>query len=109
MLLIDPQGNYPRHIGDIMVENPTWEEGQALPEGWIYVNPSEIPAHDISSEKLEEVAPTVGEDGQYYQTWSVRPFTEEEIAAKNAPTTARNKLKALGLTDAEVSALFIGR
>jgi hypothetical protein len=109
MLLIDPQGNYPRHIGDIMLANPGWEEGQALPEGWIYVNPVEIPAHNISTQRLEELAPTLAEDGQYYQTWNVRDLTGEELEIVNAPTTARAKLKSLGLTDAEVNALFMGR
>lgn len=109
MLLIDPQGNYPRHIGDIVLANPGWEEGQALPEGWIYVNPSEIPTHDMTTQKLEELAPALAEDGQYYQTWNVREFTAEELEVINAPTTAKTKLKALGLTDAEVASLFMGR
>lgn len=108
MLFIDPQGNYPRHIGDVVVANPDWQEGQALPEGWIYVNPSEIPAHDINTEKIEELYPTQGEDGQYYQTWNVRGFTEEELAVMNAPITAKNKLRALGFSDAEIDALFLG-
>jgi hypothetical protein len=108
MLLIDPQGNYPRHIGDIALANPGWEEGQALPEGWIYVNPTEIPSHDLATQKLEELAPTLGEDGQYYQTWNVRGLTEAELEIVNAPTNARNRLVALGFTEAEINALFMG-
>jgi hypothetical protein len=109
MLFIDPQGNYPRHIGNIVVLNSEWQEGQALPEGWIYVNPLDIPAYDLATQKLEELAPTLSEDGQYYQTWNVRDLTAEELEIINAPTTVRAKLKALGLTDAEIDVLFIRR
>lgn len=108
MLFIDPNGNYPRHIGDLMLASPGWEEGQALPEGWVYVNQVDVPIYDISTQKVEELAPTIAEDGQYYQVWNVRPFTDEELEILNAPTNARNRLISLGFTEAEINALILG-
>lgn len=41
---IDPQGNYPRHAGDIQITHPGWdEETDALPNGWVNVEPGETP------------------------------------------------------------------
>ena len=108
MLFIDPNGNYPRHIGDLESANPSWELGQALPEEWIYVNEVTLPEFDFQAQKIEELPPTLAEDGQYYQVWNVRSLTEEELEIRNAPTTARTKLKALGLTDHEIDALALG-
>lgn len=108
MLLIDPQGNYPRYVGDLRSQNPGWEEGQALPEGWINVNYSSVPEFDMSTQRLEELSPSLAEDGQYYQTWNVREATAEELEVANAPSTARIKFQNLGFTDPEIDFILQG-
>jgi hypothetical protein len=42
------------------------------------------------------------------QQWLVRDMTAEEIERRDAPLTAKAKLLALGLTEAEVEALVRG-
>lgn len=107
MLLIDPQGNYPRYIGDLKSQNPDWSEGEALPENWKYVNYTTVPEFDASTHKLEELSPVLAEDGQYYQTWNIRELTAEELEIANAPDTARTKLQNLGFSNAEIDFLLL--
>lgn len=92
MLLIDPQGNYPRYVGDLLLSDPGWVEGNSLPEGWVLVIPSEIPSHNMATHKLEEVYPSIAEDGKYYQSWSLSEInlSESEI---------RERLISLGLPE----------
>jgi hypothetical protein len=41
---IDPQGNYPRHVGDIKAEHIDWDENiDNLPNGWQVVLEGIIP------------------------------------------------------------------
>lgn len=41
---IDPDGNYPRHAGDIQLLIPEWnEETDPLPDGWINVEAGVLP------------------------------------------------------------------
>lgn len=109
MNYIDPQGNYPRHSGDIKLSNPNWSDGDPLPSGWILVNHVDAPSFAYGTEKLVENFPTLNnEDGQYYRSWSVVPLTPEELEVINAPISARQKLIDLGLTEAEVDALSRG-
>jgi hypothetical protein len=53
---IDPQGNYPRHIGDVQVVDPNYVQGNDLPEGWQEVAPGIIPELK-QGETFEELAP----------------------------------------------------
>ena len=108
MLLIDPQGNYPRYQGDLISAYPDWTEGQALPEGWTYVNSTSIPTFNFSTQRLEELSPALGEDGSYYQVWEVREMTAEELEIANAPSTAKTKLANLGFSDAEINLILSG-
>ena len=105
-MFIDPQGNYPRHYGDIEATNPGWKNGDLLPEGWqevAYTNPPQVGEYEV----LFEEAPAFV-DGVLSQVWATRPMTADEKAAKDAPKTARAKLLALGLTEAEIGALANG-
>jgi hypothetical protein len=70
---IDPQGNYPRHAGDVQLEVPGFnEETDVLPEGWLNVEPGTIP--DIpDGEYLVELEPKLIK-GKY-----VRQFTTQLI------------------------------
>jgi hypothetical protein len=70
---IDPQGNYPRHAGDVQAEVPEWnEETDALPEGWLNVQPGTVP-EILEGQQLVELAPKLVK-GKY-----VRQFTTEAI------------------------------
>lgn len=103
MLFISPNNEYPRHIGDLQIEHPNWKEGDALPPGWQIVEyATELPERG-ENEIVYEIKPTII-NGKLTQTFAVRPMTDEEIERKNAPASARQKLIALGLTEAEVQA-----
>lgn len=106
MLYIDPQGNYPRYYGDIMLENPEWALGAELPDGWRLVADAEAPAYG-EDETIQDGFPEFV-DGVLTRTFVIRPLTEEEIESRNAPRTAREKLEALGFSDAEIAAIARG-
>ena len=38
--------DYPRHIGDLLLEHPTYTDGDPLPDGWEVVNKTEMPPSD---------------------------------------------------------------
>lgn len=44
MYFIDPEGNYPRHVGDLQLQHPEWSvDNDKLPEGWIEVTEGILP------------------------------------------------------------------
>lgn len=106
MLLISPEGKYPSYYGEIQDSNPEWNLGDALPAGWIQV--SEATPPELSENQVLVPEQPAEIDGVMTQQWSVRDLTENEIAEKNAPLTAKQKLIDLGLTEAEIKALAIG-
>jgi hypothetical protein len=99
MLLIDPQGNYPRYIGDLMLSIPEWNIEDPLPDGWSLVHPSEIPSHNMATHKLEEIYPVIGDDGQYYQSWVVSEISISELEIQE-------RLMAMGLPENDVEKLL---
>lgn len=78
-IYIGPNGEYPRHIGDIKLEHPDCDENN-LPEGWKEVHPSTPPEVD-NGFQLSELAPTEI-DGVMYQTWTVIAHTPEFLEAQ---------------------------
>jgi hypothetical protein len=106
LIFIDPQNNYPRFIGDINLQHPNWSVGDQLPDGWTHVEET-TPPEPQSNEVVEEQFPELI-DGNYKQNWALRAKTEQELLAEQAPQTARQKLKDLGLTDLEIDALIRG-
>jgi hypothetical protein len=107
MPYISPNNEYPRYPGDIQIENPEWNVEDPLPSGWIFVNetsPPEIePGQTYESASPEEI------DGEWFHAWTVRDLTELELMVLNAPRTAREKLVALGFSDAEIQAIAQNR
>lgn len=79
MLLIKSENEYPRYIGDLQIEHEGWQEGDALPDGWLEVQPTELPTFDSETECVVE-KPPVKRDGKFHQVWEKRPFTAEELA-----------------------------
>ena len=80
-LFITPQGEYPRHIGDLLLAHSDWVEGTSLPEGWVEVAyANEIPVAEVN-QVVYEVAPSVI-DGVLTQTFASRDLTAQEIEAR---------------------------
>jgi hypothetical protein len=89
-----------------MIQNASWSPGDDLPPGWDLVN--ETPTPEVGQDQvLEESYPELV-DGSYKQTWVVREKTEAELEIDDAPRRAREKLRLLGLTDVEITALAAG-
>ena len=95
MIFIKNGTDYPRYIGDIQLENPTWEPGQALPSGWESVQESIQP--EISpGTTAREVLPILI-NGIWVQTWEAVTLSEldieglisgtDEVAKKFLPTS----------------------
>lgn len=106
MLYISPENEYPRHIGDIKIQNPSWKEGEPLPTGWVEVKELFIPEVGENEIWYEEFPIEI--DGVMTQNFKVRAMTAEEIERRDAPKTAKEKLMALGLSGAEIQALVRG-
>jgi hypothetical protein len=106
MIYISPENEYPRHYGDIQLANPNWKLGDDLPEGWVQVAEAERPTPGADQVAYEDFPIEV--DGVMTQNWVVRDMTQEEIDRRDAPKRAKEKLIALGLTEAEVEALLRG-
>jgi hypothetical protein len=105
-LFIDPAGEYPRFVGDVQLDDPSFELGGVLPEGWKEVQETEIPV--AGDGEVVIPADPIEIDGVWTQQWDVRPLTTDEIKRRDAPITAKEKLAALGLTDFEIQALASG-
>lgn len=106
MLFIDNEGNFPKYYGDILIQNPNWQIGDELPVGWQEVAdalPPEIGEYQILLDGQPEII-----EGVLTRTFLTRDMTDEEIAATQAPVTAREKLISLGFSDSEIFALSKG-
>ena len=106
MIYINAEGEYPRHIGDVQLVVAGWQEGDSLPDGWQAVVETERPAG--GPDQIIFDSGPVDVDGVLSQGWTVRDLTAEELDRRDAPDNAKAKLIALGLTEAEVSALISG-
>ena len=106
MLYINPQGEYPRHYGDIMLDAPGWQLGDDLPEGWVLVAEAPLPTPGVDEIVVEDFPKEV--KGVMTQNWKVRAMTAEEIERRNAPANAKARLVELGFTEAEIEALVRG-
>lgn len=68
---------YPRFPGDIQLIDPNWTVDEPLPEGWELVKDTPLPQYEIG-QVIEELYPEKI-DGIWYQKWTVRNMTEEEL------------------------------
>lgn len=78
MFLINPAGEYPRHIGDLIAEHPDYVDGVTLPDGWVEVLPGVmpfIPKH----KKIVELPPAQNADGEFVRQFDVVDMTAAEI------------------------------
>jgi hypothetical protein len=106
LIYINSENEYPRFPGDIQVNFPEWEIGDALPEGWIEVEDALSPQASATEKAIEVFPKEV--DGKYIRSFEVVPLTEEEIAEREAPATAKARLESLGFTEAEITAIAAG-
>ena len=106
MIYINPENEYPRHIGDVQLAKPGFKDGDALPTGWVKVEESDRPTAGVDKVTVEGTPAEV--DGVMTQTWTVRDLTQAELDRRDAPANAKAKLMQLGLTEAEVDALVRG-
>lgn len=77
---INPQGEYPRYYGDIILENPYWKIGDELPAGWASVEESDLPL--VAENELIFEASPMYINGKFFRNWQVRPLTLEQIQAR---------------------------
>lgn len=106
MLYISPKNEYPRHYGDIQIENPNWNFGDELPSGWKEVEQQPRPDTLVNEIAYEDFPKEV--NGKFLQNWIVRPMTAAELERRNAPKTAKEKLLGLGLSEIEIEAIARG-
>lgn len=88
------EGTYPCYLSDARREYPNItfsdeykEDDALLPQGYLPVYPTEAPKGDI----VERGRPELREDGKYYETWSARDYTEQELA-DNLAVAQKNAL-----------------
>lgn len=94
-LYINPSENiYPRFSGDIQLIDPTWEEGQPLPEGWEEVNPIDPP--QVAEGQYWIEVPPVKVDGIWHREFEVKTYTQEEL---DAIATEKEALKQLSIKE----------
>lgn len=104
MLLINPENEYPRYIGDLQLEHEDWQEGDALPEGWSEVELTEPPVVNYATETAYEKQP-VKRNGKFYQVWDKRNFTDEELALMRRRAITNKVLNGEPLTAEEAATL----
>ena len=81
-LFINPDNEYPRHQGDILLDDPSWDGTiENLPNGWKPVTPVEPPTV-TALQTIEEDFPKLI-NKEYFQVWKVRDLTEKEIEQNN--------------------------
>ena len=68
MLLIDPNNNYPRYIGDVYISNPDFD-GVNLPDGWKVVEEVEAPLHNSTKIAVEQFPVLI--NNKYKQSWTI--------------------------------------
>lgn len=68
---------YPRHIGDIQLENPDVTEAD-LPEEWQLVTPVDRPDYDYETQVAYELPP-VKIDNVWHMQWATRELTQQEL------------------------------
>lgn len=78
MYLINPNNEYPRHIGDLQAEHPNWQPGQDLPDGWIEVLPGEPPTPNYK-QYVKEMPLAQNEQGQWIRQFKLATIAKDEI------------------------------
>ena len=103
-IYISPDGTYPLHPGDIVRSHPGWQEGDALPEGWLEVEcelPEEMPTarFEEGADELVDVPIALifwTQELAYRDDDPTRPYTKwsskEEVPMRADPHPADGPL-----------------
>lgn len=105
-MYISSSNEYPRFLGDILLEFPDFVEGDALPTGWHAVTPAEVPSVDFDFQLIYEEFPELI-DGTYYQKLIVRDLTEEELASMAAQKVRIKVINNEPITAEEAALLVV--
>lgn len=101
---INPDGEYPRHIGDIELAHPDWDGDLTnLPEGWHKVEETEMPAPSANLLVVEGAPELV--DGAYKQTWVVTELTDEEVVERRK-TATRLRVMLANISEDDIREAF---
>ena len=101
--------DYPCDLWQVRQANPNVSfpanpsDADLAPFGYANVQPTSQPSYDPRTERIKEGAPENNADGTYWQQWTIRPATAEELAAydfahRPAPDWATFKSTALNST-----------
>ncbi len=82
MKYLNPNGEWPRYAGDIQLEHPTWNIGDALPAGWHIIN--DVAQPEAGEDEVAEITGVQEIDGEFFDLWTIRPLTSEELAERAA-------------------------
>ena len=92
---------YPRHIGDIQLENSNATENN-LPNEWKLVTAIDRPVYAHETQIAYELPP-VNIENVWYMQWDVRELTQQELEERTARLTIRRNFSNL-VNDASGSA-----
>jgi hypothetical protein len=75
---------YPRHMGDIMLEHPELDaDNFVCPDTYAPVLDGDVPVYNSMTQTLYEEPPSQI-DGVWVKSWRIYNFTQEEIDQRNA-------------------------
>jgi hypothetical protein len=91
------KNEYPRHVGDIKLEYPEWEEGQPLPDGWAHLE-QVVPEVQAEEGFVWDIGTPVSiSDDTYRMVFFQREKTEEEKVKEVAREDIRKWAELSGL------------
>lgn len=100
---IDPDGNYPRHYGDIQIEHPDWKMGDQLPNGWQSVAAGVFPEIPQDHKAIEHSPALV--NGVLTRQFEVVPYTADELKQLELMKIRKKVTNGETLTSAEAKLL----
>lgn len=97
---------FPIFLGDAQVAYPEWDGNiENPPAALVWVEDAVV---EWQEDKVIEDAEPKQVNGVWTRQFTFRDLTADELARREAPITAKAKLKALGLTDIEIQVLMAG-
>jgi hypothetical protein len=71
------RNEYPRYIGDIQLEHPNFNEGDTLPQGWVFLEETDSPL--VGENQYTKLTTPKYENDSYHMSWEIITLTDEEI------------------------------
>lgn len=95
--------NYPRYIGDLQIDYPSWTEGDTLPDGWSLVQEIDQPLPEPGKKVVEEYPKLYR--GKYKQNWIQVDLSAEEKSIIDQRLAATELMSRLDLSEADILAI----